>query len=380
MSLFLFIVFAAYSGMHVYAFLRARTALGFGPGTGIVLALFMLLMVVAIFLVRFLEIYEYERTARSLAYLAYCWMALLFLFFSCSLVIDILNLLIRGSGWLMRMDIASILIMPRIAFFVSVGLALVISVYGYFEALSIGTEQVRIETTKLPAGMDRLTVVQISDVHLGLIVRCDRLRKMLEVVKAAKPDILISSGDLVDAQINHMTGLAELLKDVKPKYGKYAITGNHEYFAGIEKSITFTKECGFRVLRNEAVTEGPITIVGLNDRTGVRLGLERPVDEKSLFAAVPRDKFVLLLKHQPLIDQASLGLFDLQISGHTHKGQIFPFTLLTLLTYPLNAGDYTLGKGSYLHVSRGTGTWGPPIRFLSPPEVTIYEIVKKDVF
>ena len=379
MRIFFLIIFGVYGGMHVYAFVRARTALGFGPGTGIVLAIFMLLMVVAIFIVRLLEIHEYERTARFLAYLAYFWMALLFLFFCGSLVIDILNLFIRGSGRMARMNIGSIIIMPRTSFFFSIGLALVISVYGYFEALSIGTEHVRIVTTKLPAGTDRVTVVQVTDVHLGLIVRHDRLQKMLEVVNAAKPDILVSTGDLVDAQINKLSGLAGLLKDIKPIYGKYAITGNHEYFAGIEKSIAFTKECGFRVLRNEAVTAGPITVIGVNDRTGVRLGLERPVDEKTLFTGVPRDKFILLLKHQPLIDTASLGLFDLQISGHTHKGQIFPFTLLTLLTYPLNAGDYSLGKGSLLHVSRGTGTWGPPIRFLSPPEVTIYEIVRKGV-
>ncbi len=377
MSLFFLAIFAVYGGIHVYVFLRARTALDFGPGTGLVLALFMVLMVVSVFLIRSLEAYEYERTARVLAYIAYIWMAVLFLFFSGSLLIDLINLLIRGTGWLLRSNITSFLITPRMSFVGSLTLASVISVYGYFEALDIKPEKVRVVTTKLPAGIDHLTIVQITDVHLGLIIRCNRLGKMLNAVKNAKPDILISTGDLVDAQINHMTGLAELLQEVKPKYGKYAITGNHEYFAGIEKAIAFTKECGFMVLRNEVVADGPIVIVGVNDRTGVRLGLEKPVDESALLSKVPRDKFVLFLKHQPLIERASLGMFDLQISGHTHKGQIFPFTLLTLLTYPLNAGDYTLGMGSFLHVSRGTGTWGPPIRFLSPPEITVYELVRK---
>ncbi len=377
MSLFFLTVFAVYGGIHVYAFLRARNALDFGPGTGLALALFMGLMVVSVFLIRLLEVYEYERTARALAYLAYIWMAVLFLFFSGSLLIDIINLIIRGAGWLLRTNITSFLITPRVSFIAVLTLAVVISVYGYFEALDIKPERLRIVTTKLPAGIDRLTIVQISDVHLGLIIRCSRLEQMLEVVKAAKPDILISTGDLVDAQINHMTGLADLLQEVRPKYGKYAITGNHEYFAGIEKAIAFTKECGFTVLRNESVVDGPIVLVGVNDRTGVRLGLEKPVDESALLSSVPRNKFVLFLKHQPLIDRSSLGMFDLQISGHTHKGQIFPFTLLTLLTYPLNAGDYALDKGSFLHVSRGTGTWGPPIRFLSQPEITVYELVRK---
>ncbi len=377
MSLFFFTIFAVYGGIHIYAFLLARNALGFGAGTGLVLALFMVLMIAAVFLIRALEAYAYERTARVLAYIAYIWMAMLFLFSSGSFLIEIINLLIRSSGWLTRTNVASILVTPRISFAVSLALALAISAYGYFEALNIRPVRVRIETEKLPSGMDHLTIVQVSDVHLGLIIRYERLEKILDVVKAAKPDIFISTGDLVDAQINHLTGLSDLLRAVKPKYGKYAITGNHEYFAGVQKAIDFTKKSGFTVLRNEVVADGPIAIVGVNDGTGVRLGFEKPVVESALFSKSPRHKFVLFLKHQPLIDRNLLGLFDLQISGHTHKGQIFPFTLLTLLSYPLNAGDYTLGKGSFLHVSRGTGTWGPPIRFLSPPEVTVYELVRK---
>ncbi len=379
MSFFFFAVFTIYGGMHVYAFLRARTAVGFGPAIGIAIALFMVLMVVAIFLVRSLELHEYERTARTLAYLAYLWMAVLFLFCCASLVLDFYNLLVHSGEWISSSDLSPYLIAPRLSFAISLGLAFVICVYGYFEALDIRSERVRIETGKLPAGVDRLIIVQVSDVHLGLIIRYSRFEKMIEAVKAAQPDIFISTGDLVDAQINHLTGLAELMREVQPRYGKYAITGNHEYYAGIERAIEFTKKGGFRVLRNEAVTDGPINIVGVNDRTGVRLGLEKAVVESALLARTPRDKFTLFLKHQPIIDPASLGLFDLQVSGHTHKGQIFPFTLLTLLTYPLNAGDYNLGYGSRLHVSRGTGTWGSPIRFLSPPEVTIYELVRKSV-
>jgi predicted MPP superfamily phosphohydrolase len=105
--------------------------------------------------------------------------------------------------------------------------------------------------------------------------------------------------------------------------------------------------------------------------------LQEPVPEKDILAKIPRNKFTLLLKHQPRIDRPSVGLFDLQLSGHAHKGQIFPFTLVTRIIFPLNAGDYDLGKGSLLHVSRGSGTWGPPVRFLAPPEVTIIELVRK---
>ena len=251
--------------------------------------------------------------------------------------------------------------------------------YGYFEAHDIRTEKVRIETAKLPAGIDRLTIAQISDVHLGLIIRGGRLAKMLDIVRAAKPDMFISTGDLVDAQINHLEGLAEQLRGIKTKYGNYAITGNHEYYAGLVKALAFTREAGFRVLRNEAVNAGPIMLAGVDDRAAVQLGLEKPASEKELLEKLPRDSFTIFLKHQPRLEQSTTGLFDLQLSGHTHKGQIFPFTLLVQLMFPTIAGDYDLGKGSRLHVSRGTGTWGPPIRFLAPPEVTVIELVRKGV-
>lgn len=377
MRLFVLFVFTVYGGMHAYIFLRARSAFGFGWPTGIAIAAFMLLMVFAVFLIRSLEQYEYESAARVLSYIAYFWMAAAFLLFCGLLALDLVGLFTRAAGDISRSDVSPYLIPLRTSFYLCLGLSLVITVYGYFEAKDIRMERVRIETTKLPPGTDKLTIAQISDVHLGLIIRNERLEKMLDVVRAAKPDIFISTGDLVDAQINHLVGLAGLLRGIKTKYGNYAITGNHEYYAGLLKALVFTKEAGFTVIRNEAVNVGPITIVGVDDRTGVQLHLEKPISEKELLAKLPRDRFILFLKHQPRIEQTSIGLFDLQLSGHTHKGQIFPFNVLTLFTYPLNAGDFDLGKGSLLHVSRGTGTWGPPIRFLAPPEVTIIELVRK---
>ncbi len=377
MRLFILFVFVVYGGAHVYTFLRARSALAFGPLAGFLLAAFMVLMVFALFLVRALEQHDYELSARALAYITYFWMAGLFLFFCSSLLFDLAGLAIRTAGWIGRSDVTPYLISARMPFFVSLGLSLSICTYGYFEARNIRPERVVVETAKLPPGIDRLTIAQISDVHLGLVIRCDRLEEMLKVVKAAKPDIFLSTGDLVDAQINQMTGLAELLREIKTKYGNYAVTGNHEYFAGIDKALAFTRDAGFTVLQNEARAVGPITIAGVDDRTAVQMNLEKPVSEKELLSKLPRDRFTLFLKHQPRIDRATPGLFDLQLSGHTHKGQIFPFTLITRILFPLNAGAYDLGSGSLLHVSRGTGTWGPPIRFLAPPEVTIIELVRK---
>jgi predicted MPP superfamily phosphohydrolase len=377
MSLFFLMVFVIYGGMHAYVFLRARSALAFGPMAGIATTVFMLFMIFALFLIRVLEQQEYENVARIFAYIAYFWMAALFLFFCSSLVLDFAGMITRATGWIFGIDISRFLLSSRTSFFICIVFSLGICIYGYFEDRTIRMERVRIETAKLPPGIDRLTIVQITDVHLGLIVRSQRLEKMLNVVREAKPDIFISTGDLVDAQINHLKGLAEILRGIKTQYGNYAITGNHEYYAGLKMALAFTKEAGFAMLQNEAKNVGPITLVGVDDRTAVQFKLEPPIVEKDILAKLPRDRFILFLKHQPLIEESSIGLFDLQISGHTHKGQIFPFNFITRLIFPMNAGTYDLGKGSLLHVSRGTGTWGPPIRFLAPPEVTVYELVRK---
>ena len=132
------------------------------------------------------------------------------------------------------------------------------------------------------------------------------------------------------------------------------------------------------MLRGEALTlAGLISIAGVDDPAGGRFGLSKNVAEKTLLAKLPRETFTLLLKHRPTIDGESLGLFDLQLSGHTHRGQIFPFGLITRLVFPYHSGYYQLAKDSRLYASRGAGTWGPPIRFLAPPEVTVIDLIHK---
>jgi hypothetical protein len=207
-----------------------------------------------------------------------------------------------------------------------------------------------------------------------MIVREERLRRILQKVKVENPDIFISTGDLVDAQINHLDGLTQLLQEIQPRLGKFAITGNHEYYAGLRQALDFTRRSGFQLLRGKGITIGGVlNLAGVNDPAGLSYG-EENVSERDLLKGLPRDRFTILLKHRPEIDKESLGLFDLQISGHTHKGQIFPFVLLSRLFFPYNSGFFQLSNQAILYVSRGSGTWGPPIRFLAPPEVTIFEL------
>jgi predicted MPP superfamily phosphohydrolase len=375
MRIFLVVFFLIYGSIHVYAFLKAKAALSLRVQTLIPLAIFMAAMTAAPAIIRYLERLHFEVIARVISYIAYIWMGILVMFFLLALCIDVYRLLIYLADLLVKTDLSVLSISARTSFFIPLIFALAGSAYGYFEARDIQVEHLTIKSAKIPEQVNPLRIVQISDVHVGLIVREERLRRIIETVKAESPDILVCTGDFVDGQINRLEGLAEILQEVKPKYGQFAITGNHEYYAGLDQALDFIGRAGFTILRGEAVDVAGVNIAGVDDATGRQFGMLNGHSEKELLSGLDHDKFTVLLKHRPLVLNDTPGLFDLQLSGHTHKGQIFPFSLITKLYYPKHAGLLKLANNAHLYISRGSGTWGPPIRFLSPPEVTVIELL-----
>jgi predicted MPP superfamily phosphohydrolase len=363
-----------YTSMHVYAFLKLRRAVAL---TGIVTALlvgFMILMILTPLIVRLVESADFEREARIFAYVGYTWMGLMFLFFAASFTVDVWRFLVYVAEGLLKTGLPAVKLSAHQAFFLPLFAAVLAAGYGTTEAMYIRTETIVLKSPKITKP---IRIVQISDVHLGLLIREPRLSRILKKVVAASPDILVSTGDLVDGQTDSLNGVGKLLKRIKPPLGKYAVTGNHEFYAGLDRSLEFMNEAGFRVLRGEATSvAGLINIAGVDDPAGRSDGPSRGVPERQLLSGVPKDKFTLFLKHRPDVEQSSEGLFDLQLSGHAHKGQLFPFTLVVRLVFPRIAGLYQLSSGSWLYVSRGTGTWGPPIRFLAPPEITVIDLRK----
>jgi hypothetical protein len=375
MVLFLAGFFALYSLLHLYVFVRARAALDLGFSSIIPLVLFMLIMITAPATARLLENAGLDLPARLMAYGGYTWMGLLFLFICTSTVLDLYRLLIFVAGRALKVDISHLTASRASYFLIAVCVVAIIGIYGYFEARTIRLDKTTIITPKIPAASSPIRIVQISDVHLGAIVRDHRLKSIMDQVKKADPDIFVSTGDLVDGRTEGMDTVARLLREASPRYGKFAVTGNHEYYSGLGQALAFTKKSGFHVLHGEAVTVGSlVNIVGVDDPAGTGISSTRKGEDK-LLRTVNKDLFTILLKHRPVVDEESIGLFDLQLSGHVHKGQIFPFRLITRLFFPFYAGLYSFSGGSLLYVNRGSGTWGPPIRFLTPPEVTVIELV-----
>jgi predicted MPP superfamily phosphohydrolase len=315
----------------------------------------MAIMIAAPIVVRLSERLGLETGARFWAYASFSWMGMLFLFLVLAVTVDLGRFAFWATEKILRRKLPRTTVSPGRLLAIQALLVAAVFGYGTFEAADIRLEQIEIASPKIAKNTGRLRIAQISDVHLGLIVRKERLKSIFARIREARPDILVSTGDLVDGQLNHFVKEAGLLAALKPPLGKFAITGNHEFYAGLQ--------------------EAGINLVGVDDPAVSAFAQEPAESERDLLAAQAKENFTLLLKHRPEIDPASLGLFDLQLSGHTHKGQIFPFNLITWFFYPQRSGQLTSLKSGFFYLSRGTGTWGPPIRFLAPPEVTIIDLV-----
>ena len=376
MSLFLLTFFLIYGGVHLYLFVKIKGALHPGAAANVVLIIVLVFMILAPIIVRLCERYGYDTLALIMSYTGYLWMGVVFLFFVSSLVLDLYHLVIRAGALISHRDLSHLILSPLYAFLLPLIISAGINAYGYFEAKDIRTEKITIASPKIPEAAGRIRIVQISDVHIGIIVRGERLKHIVEEVKKAQPDILVSTGDLVDGQIDSLSEHTAFLRDVQPRYGKYAITGNHEFYAGLDEALDFTQRAGFLVLREAGVNvAGVINIAGVDDPTADAFGLAEPISETELLRGLSRKHFTVLLKHRPVIAKNSVGYFDLQLSGHTHNGQIFPFNLVVRRFYPLITGYFNMPDDAHLYVSRGTGTWGPPIRFFSPPEITVIDLI-----
>lgn len=378
MILFLLTFFFLYGGLHLYFFLRLRAAFSLPVGLQITVGPLLLLLLVSPLLVRMAERQGYEAATCIMAYTGYLWMGFIFLFFVVSVCLDLYRLAVFLNERIGHQDLSHLFPPARIIFLGPLVIAIILNVYGYYEAMSVRPEHLVIKTAKLPAQVEKFRIVQISDLHIGMIVRDGRLKRFLAAVEAAAPDVLVSTGDLVDGQLDNLYEALARLKNVPVKYGKFAVTGNHEFFAGVTRAVEFTEKAGFTVLRGEGVNvAGIVNIAGVDDPAVTGRGGGKQVREAEFLSSLPPGVFTVLLKHQPVADPDAEEKFDLQLSGHTHRGQIFPFNMVTKFVYYYHSGDFYLPDGARLHVSRGTGTWGPPVRLLAPPEITVIDLVRK---
>jgi uncharacterized protein len=225
---------------------------------------------------------------------------------------------------------------------------------------------------RLPPAADGMTIVQLTDIHVGPTIGRAFMEDLVARVNALEPDIVAITGDLVDGSVAELAAGVAPLAGLRARHGVYFVTGNHEYYAGASSWVRHLGTLGVRVLRNERVTIGEgaasFDLAGVDDWTAGGAGHGR--DLTRALAGRDESRALVLLAHQPRqIHEAAAKGVGLQLSGHTHGGQIWPFTYLVYLQQPYVTGLARHG-GTWIYVSRGTGYWGPPMRLGQPSEIT----------
>ncbi len=366
------IEFLLYAAVHLYCFLRLRAVVSSRRAFLRAVGGVFIFMVLAPFVVFFVDRAGVMWAARPLAVVGYMWIAVILWFTLLVMAVDLWNLVVRLLARAVR-PARRLAVPGRPAFALAGVVVLCAACWGLYEAGAVRLVQVTIETDRLEPGSTPLRIVQLADLHLGLILGQGRLSKVLDLVAEARPDVVVATGDTVDASFRGLDEEAAMLAGCRPPLGKFAVLGNHEYNAGVEQSLAFLEAACFTLLRAESTPVGDRLIVaGVDDPAGRIWGKEVRADEDAALPAGEGRPLTVLLKHRPSVSEGSLGRFDLQLSGHTHGGQIFPFGLFEALQYPHLAGLFRLDGGSILYVSSGAGTWGPPLRLLAPPEVTLF--------
>ena len=380
MIVFLVIVLGFYGLINAYVFRHGRQYLA-GSGKGrTVYAAVMLLLILAYPLGRFTDglarnpISDFMTRLGSF-YLGY--MLYLLLFF---LILDILKVAGDFLPILGRLFAGSPN-KPNMVLFASVfGLALLVILGGYLNSLHPRIRTLEIRTNKPPASVPNLTIALASDIHLGKMTRCARLEKIVKSVNNLNPDILLLAGDIVDESVSpeEEEEMIAILKRIRAPLGIFSVTGNHEYYSGVEKSVSYLERADVRVLEDKAArVADSFYIIGRKDRTAYRFGQDGRLSLEEILDrdAVDRNLLLILLDHQPLhLEEAQQAGIDLQLSGHTHAGQLFPLNLINKLVYEKNWGCRKKG-GTHFYVSCGVGTWGPAVRTGSVPEIVAIKVL-----
>jgi len=281
-------------------------------------------------------------------------------------------------SWIVKIDIKNTLEAHRMIVGLVYFATLTIVIAGYINATNPKVNQLKIETSK-PIPSEGLTIAMVSDIHLGTIIGKDELTKLVEKINSQSPDIVILVGDIFDEDIAPVVNgqMGEQFERINAKYGVFAVTGNHEFFSNHRAKIEYLQKHGVNVLNDTIAIAANINIVGRYDRqSNYALGHTRKTLSE-LTNDIDLSRFTIVLDHQPfnLKESVDSGA-DLQLSGHTHHGQMWPLNYITKAVYEVSMG-YKKKGNTHVYVSPGYGTWGPRVRLGNRPEIAVIRIKDK---
>ena len=384
MKIFQFIVFftiilAIYFSVNFYIYIRGLQCFSPHSYIRVFYKIIFLTFASSFILGRILERIWLSKISNLLVWLGSFWLGAMLYFFLAIIIIDVIRLVnywfpffskITSNYWQLKQ--VTLLVISGIVFFVIL--------FGYLNALKPIIQRLELNIPK-KTSLQELNIVAASDFHLGTIIGIDRFCKIVEKINSLNPDLILLMGDIVDEDMAPVVrqNLGQALTSFNSNYGIFAVTGNHEYIGGVTIATQYLKDHNIKILRDTLIKiNNSIYIIGREDRSIHQFMGKKRKSLEELMSQVDKSCPIILMDHQPFgLNEAMENGVDLQLSGHTHHGQLFPFNYLTAAIYEQSWGYLKKGDTHY-HISSGVGTWGPPIRTGNHPEIVNIKLTFKN--
>ncbi len=369
--IFLGIILSIHFLVNYYIYHRGIQWMETAPAFKTAFRITMVVLVIAYPAGRFLERIWYSPVSNSLHWIGAFWFAGMLYFTLLIFAADLVRIFNHFFHFLPKPGTDSY---HNLKLYTGIGItsiSLLIILVGFLNAWHPKISTHNLSVNKEVEGVKQIKIVAASDIHLGTIIGPRKTRKLVETINALKPDIILFAGDVVDEDVGPVIrqNLGENLRQLKAPFGVYASTGNHEYIGGADRSIAYLEEHGVKVLRDTSILiNNQLYIIGREDRDKNRTAIPRK-EIAQLIEQLDKSKPLIMLDHQPYnLEKPTQEGIDLQISGHTHHGQLWPFGFITNKIFELSRG-YLKKENSHFIVSTGFGTWGPPVRTGNRPEI-----------
>lgn len=365
--IFFSVAILIYFGMNLYVCWRGYACLPAKPTVRSIYLIIMTLLSLAYIAGRLIENLTQSTICNIVVWIGSIWLGVLVYSLLLFISIDIVRLVsyLIGHKAILQYN-------TQTGTAVSIIIAILVLV-GWCNARFPRTKVINLPTKKIT---QTFRIAMASDIHLGAIIGPHRCRELVNAIEEAKPDLIVFAGDVIDEDVKIVMkrNTGEALRNLHAPYGVYAIPGNHEYIGGINQAVQYLQAHGIHMLMDETVQVGPVELIGRKDLSSERFGHESRKSLQDLVEATDSTRYRILLDHQPAdLKPAVRERLDLQLSGHTHHGQLFPFSLITAKIYEVSWGLKKI-KDTNVYVSCGYGTWGPPLRIGNRPEVVIINL------
>ncbi len=370
--IFFSIVLTIYGLVNYYIFIRGWQAIPRGSQVRTYYLIIFLILALSYILGRVLENYYLSSFSGVFVWIGSFWLGLMVYLFLSVLVIDIFRLLNHFAGIFPSFIFNDYQKTKQITAAVVLSVSLILIVAGRINALSPKIEKLDLKIDKAVHSKKEWNIVLASDIHMGTLIGNSHLDKLVDITNSLNPDLVLFAGDIIDEDLAPVIkqDLGATLKNIKAKYGIYAITGNHEFIGGVEPAVKYLTEHGINVLRDSFVKIGnSFYLVGREDRSTNQFAHKRRKTLAEIMENVDKSFPIVMMDHQPFgLNEAVENGVDLQLSGHTHHGQLWPFNYITEMVYELSWG-YKKKGNTHFYVSSGFGGWGPPVKIGSRSEI-----------